>query len=137
MSNKFTEGQITLTTKSGTYSAGFIEQAIAFALANGLTDQQNENNPSEFSVTIHTPVGPIISRPTDVQAFPGFCIDWEVDGEYIPLSTSEYQIEAGVFATHVYADFGDDSPTRSTKHYFDVEIKSDVKSVMRLLQIEN
>lgn len=134
MDTDFGEGQVTLTVKEGTYSAGFVERAIAFALANGLTDQRDEKKSGELQISIHTSVGPMMARPmTDNDSYPGFWLDWEVNGEYIALSTSEYHADEGIFVTHEYADFSEDSPTKSTTHYFAEKNITDVDAVLQRL----
>ena len=136
MDNLFPEGQVTLTTKEGTYSAEFIERAIAFALKGGLTDQQEQVKTGEFNVTVYTPVGPIIAKPITEPDFPGFYVDWEVDGEPIALSTSEYQAEDDVFVVHQYADFSEDTPTESTTYYFAERNITGVKTVLERLRVK-
>jgi len=132
----FPNGQITLTTSKGTFSAEFVERAIAFALENGFADKDEQNKVNEFSVAVNTKAGFIVSRPIAgvAQAFPGFYIDWEVDGEPIALVTSEYQAEESVFVTHVYEDFSDDSPSRSVTHYYKNEDTSDTENVLQLFR---
>jgi len=134
MDKKFAEGQVTLTTGNGTWSAGFVERAIAFALKHGLTDEHNESKSNDFSMAVHTIVGPIVSRTITDTSYPGFWVDWEVDGEYIALSTSEYQADEGVFVTHEYADLSEDSPTVSKTHYFAEQSVTDAKTVLERLR---
>jgi len=135
MEKKFANNQVTLTTDRGKFSEDFVKRAVAFALEHGLQDDGKKETKGSFILTVHTPIGPILARPmADVENYPGFWVDWEVDGEYIALSTSEYQVEKGVFVTHEYADFSDDSPSNSVIHYYDKEDAIDAKSVLQLLR---
>jgi len=105
---------------------------------SGLTDERNESVNEEISLAIHTPAGPITSRPmVETDHYLGFWTDWLVDGEHIALATSEYQTEEKVFVTHEYADFSEDSPTRSITHYFNKEGESNAESVLCLLRPES
>ena len=138
MDTKFENNQVVLTIDKRDYSEGFVARAIEFALQNGLADKHNEKHKGEISISVQTPVGRLTSRPmVETNTYLGFWTDWVVDGEFIALSTSEYQKEENVFVTHDYADFSEDSPTRSTTHYFDKKNKTDVESVLRILRTAN
>jgi hypothetical protein len=138
MDKNLKNNQVILTVNGHTYSEGFVARAIEFALKNGLVDQYDVNYKGEFSMAIQTPVGQIISRPmVETDSYLGFWTDWLVDGEFVALSTSEYQKEENVFVTHEYADFSEDSPSRSITHYFDREGMTDAESVLRLLRQES
>jgi len=117
MERKFANNQVTLTTGSGEFSEDFVKRAVAFALEHGLQDDGAREPEGPFMLAVHTPAGPITARPAvDADAFLGFWLDRKDGEDYTGLSTSEYQVGAKKFATHVYGNFSDDSPTCSIYH---------------------
>lgn len=68
-------GKVTLNTKLGSFSAGFVFQAIRLAPDSGLTDAGSDHA-GMFRMTLSTPRGPLVAYPTDEpDTYPGFYLD--------------------------------------------------------------